>query len=1187
MTEPNLCPQCGSEIPNGSPAGLCPKCLVLVGLESQPPVDAEPQPTQPSPPAAPAGFVPPTVQELAARFPQLEIIESLGRGGMGAVYKARQTELDRLVAVKILPPEVSADPAFTERFTREARALARLSHPNIVAVYDFGRTADGLFYFVMEYVDGVNLRQAIQSGGMTPKDALAIVPQICDALQFAHDEGLVHRDIKPENILVDKKGRVKIADFGLAKLLGQSPGDVSLTGTQQVMGTLRYMAPEQMEGTKAVDHRADIYSLGVVFYELLTGELPIGRFAPPSKKVQIDVRLDEVVLRALETEPEQRYQHASEVKTEVEAISSTLRSSAPPDAPAVEMPPGRRGLRRRAGLLARVVLWTGGLVAASAFFWPWLWDRWPFEYIEHWDITLAPASGAYQSVTLSAERNLHYWGLRWDNRLLSKTAWAAQAKMELTAPGTSVIFYFDPALERWGRTMPGEQTPSWESEMGREIDIANEMRNSLGIDTYNPGVKEEAAELTRLIKDAGKGIAPGGRSPQEISGYNSRNAKVGSFSQIGEAHHSLSEKGWVGLPDHAEGIMVIGPLFLIILVPGLVIIVRRHRRRLAAAHEAEQRYRLGTIGFWVTVLCLIAWLANMELPWVRITGDWPDVLRLGAFYNWYGTVCVWLFFALCLFCFVTDFLSLGRRWQPLAIIVAGAVIVVVTGVLFWRLTGPATEQAGLVTTVGCSHEWDVGRWGWGRSEVVQTLEQRSGPGLQLAFAIGLSLLVLGCVTIRRSLPRRVTLLVTLAVWTGLLVGLFGVGLPRAFEAWWPHVRYEFWQIPLVPQSGAYHRVWLSGERRLYHWGQGHPRDLIAKRPWTGTAKIEQLGTHSTATLELDLFHEEWRWTDPSGNVTRSGDEPQPESVAEWMKASGIDVTKPGAKEEAAELIRLVKETTSGFLPGGQRPIEYSGPDTTWYPSGIKIGPFTSERGGTLGGLTTSGNLVGLTYDSALKVLAVLFLATWILGILIIVRRHRRRLAAAHEPERRYRLGTVGFWALIICLLGGLATSAPWVLLTPTEYSIPIDLHGCLNWHGIVTCLVFLAVFLLCFLTDFFSWRRSWQPWILVAAGAIVVCVTSILLWGLTRPVGIAGGRLTTAGSWYGVNVGTLPVQMGADWVAKNIHQRSGLGLWIAFAMGLAILVLGSVAMLQARRRPAESSGPAGEKEPGSLAAAPP
>jgi len=220
---------------------------------------------------------------------------------MGAVYKARQPKLDRHVALKILPPEVGKDPAFAERFMREARALAMLNHASIVAVYDFGE-ADGLYYFVMEYVDGANLRQTIETGGLTPPEALAIVPQICDALQFAHDEGVVHRDIKPENILIDKRGRVKIADFGLAKLLGVDADDsaaekaFTLTGTHQVMGTLHYMAPEQMQGSSAVDHRADIYSLGVVFYEMLTGELPIGRFEPPSKKVRIDVRLDEVVL---------------------------------------------------------------------------------------------------------------------------------------------------------------------------------------------------------------------------------------------------------------------------------------------------------------------------------------------------------------------------------------------------------------------------------------------------------------------------------------------------------------------------------------------------------------------------------------------------------------------------------------------------------------------------------------------------------------------------------------------------------------------------------------------------------------------------------------------------------------------------------------------------------------------------
>ncbi len=285
--------------------------------------------------------MPPLPEELAGQLPQFGDFELLGQGGMGAVYKARQKGLDRMVAIKILPTEISHDPAFAERFTREARALAKLNHPNIVAVYDFGQTSappssgtaegenhEGLYYLVMEFVDGVNLRQAIQDGKLIPKEALAIVPQICEALQFAHDEGIVHRDIKPENILVDKRGRVKIADFGLAKILGQETTE-HLTATQQVMGTLRYMAPEQMKGSRVVDHRADIYSLGVVFYEMLTGELPVGRFAPPSQKVQIDVRLDEVVLRALENELDKRYQKASDIKTDVESINHLEESKRP------------------------------------------------------------------------------------------------------------------------------------------------------------------------------------------------------------------------------------------------------------------------------------------------------------------------------------------------------------------------------------------------------------------------------------------------------------------------------------------------------------------------------------------------------------------------------------------------------------------------------------------------------------------------------------------------------------------------------------------------------------------------------------------------------------------------------------------------------------------------------------------
>ena len=325
MSESSRCPECGCELPAGALSGLCPQCLLKVAIDQPSHFGTG---TEATGEAKAAGFVPPTPEELTKLIPQIEILELLGKGGMGAVYKGRQRSLDRLVAVKILPPESGSDSAFAERFAREARALGKLNHPNIVAIHDSGQ-ANGLYYFVMEYVDGTNLRHLIAEKSLAPKAALSIVPQLCDALQFAHDEGIVHRDIKPENILVDKKGRVKIADFGLAKLLGRDPLEGNLTATHQVMGTLKYMAPEQMEGARDIDHRADIYSLGVVFYELLTGQLPLGRFPPPSKKVVIDVRLDEIVLRALEKEPQHRYQHAVDVKTEVESVVRTPPEPAP------------------------------------------------------------------------------------------------------------------------------------------------------------------------------------------------------------------------------------------------------------------------------------------------------------------------------------------------------------------------------------------------------------------------------------------------------------------------------------------------------------------------------------------------------------------------------------------------------------------------------------------------------------------------------------------------------------------------------------------------------------------------------------------------------------------------------------------------------------------------------------------
>ena len=158
------------------------------------------------------------IRRLQASFPELEIIELIGRGGMGEVYRARQVNLDRVVAFKVLPPRLDADPTFAARFTREAQTLAKLNHPNIVTVFEFGER-QGLFYLLMEYVDGADLRHLMRDNTLSPQDALGIISQICDALQYAHDLRVVHRDIKPENILVDQRGQVKTADFGLVKLL--------------------------------------------------------------------------------------------------------------------------------------------------------------------------------------------------------------------------------------------------------------------------------------------------------------------------------------------------------------------------------------------------------------------------------------------------------------------------------------------------------------------------------------------------------------------------------------------------------------------------------------------------------------------------------------------------------------------------------------------------------------------------------------------------------------------------------------------------------------------------------------------------------------------------------------------------------------------------------------------------------
>ncbi|HEU4334226.1 MAG TPA: protein kinase, partial [Candidatus Eisenbacteria bacterium] len=275
--------------------GLCPACVAgFATIED--PVDSPLKP--------------------GSTFGKFEIVGVIGRGGMGTVYRARHAGLGRDVALKILSARLAADPEFVRRFEREARTLASLEHPNIVAVHDTGVEA-GAPYLVMEFVEGVSLRRLLAERRLPPEEALGIVPQLCDALEYAHARGVIHRDVKPENILIDTKGRTKIADFGLAVIVGaEGP---RLTRTDISMGTPHYMAPEQVESSRKVDHRADIYSMGVVLYEMLTGELPLGRFGPPSDKARVNRRLDEIVLRALEKEPDRRYQQVTEFHRDIES----------------------------------------------------------------------------------------------------------------------------------------------------------------------------------------------------------------------------------------------------------------------------------------------------------------------------------------------------------------------------------------------------------------------------------------------------------------------------------------------------------------------------------------------------------------------------------------------------------------------------------------------------------------------------------------------------------------------------------------------------------------------------------------------------------------------------------------------------------------------------------------------------
>lgn len=270
----------------------------------------------PALPTTQLSWEPPTPGELQGAIPGYTIRRLIGRGGMGAVYEAHQTELDRAVAIKLLPAELSAGESFQARFLREAQTMARLRHPNILSVFEFGQTAGGHLFFSMEYVEGGDLSARLRQNPLQPAECFRLVKQICAALEAAHAAGIIHRDIKPSNILLAPDGSVKVTDFGLAVLIDRPKERLTHTGV--AIGTFEYAAPEQASGG-AVDHRADIYSVGVLCYELLTGQLPRGVFDPPSKlNPTIPVAIDAVIHTAMQNDPAKRFQSAAALREGLE-----------------------------------------------------------------------------------------------------------------------------------------------------------------------------------------------------------------------------------------------------------------------------------------------------------------------------------------------------------------------------------------------------------------------------------------------------------------------------------------------------------------------------------------------------------------------------------------------------------------------------------------------------------------------------------------------------------------------------------------------------------------------------------------------------------------------------------------------------------------------------------------------------
>jgi serine/threonine-protein kinase len=328
---PLACPRCGAANASGR-LSVCPRCLLA------PPADLSTLPTLP------------TLATLPTLGAEGLVLEAeLGHGGMGRVFRARDERLGRAVAVKVLRPESAANPDFRARFAREARTLARLEHPGIVAVHDFGTTPDGDGYLVMQLVPGGSIADRLP---LPVGDALAIAIDLCAALAYAHGRGIIHRDIKPENVLIGADGRARLSDFGIARLVDPAPEDGPLTRPSLVLGTPGYMAPEARAGAPP-DPRVDVYAVGALLSHMLSGRHPDGGTPAPGNASSrlIPPAVAAVIARATAVDPAHRTADAATLGAELSALASQFKAA---PAAAFQLPAEERVWRGAVALLAAV-----------------------------------------------------------------------------------------------------------------------------------------------------------------------------------------------------------------------------------------------------------------------------------------------------------------------------------------------------------------------------------------------------------------------------------------------------------------------------------------------------------------------------------------------------------------------------------------------------------------------------------------------------------------------------------------------------------------------------------------------------------------------------------------------------------------------------------------------------------------